>query len=107
MTPEEEGKVKQIEADKYAIIALADAIREDFDQQEIRLMRNCITYEENDPAGLPGHKLILLVAKLIPWAGIDEGILLYLSGKLTLEEYIASEYWQDALKWAGLEEGEA
>lgn len=31
---------------------------------ELRLIRNCRTYARNDPAGFPGHKLILLIVKM-------------------------------------------
>lgn len=36
---------------------------EDYSEREIRLIRNCISYEEDDPAGLPGHNLMILIAK--------------------------------------------
>lgn len=35
-----------------------------FSERDVRLIENCITYYENDPAGLPGHALIIIVAKL-------------------------------------------
>lgn len=37
----------------------------DFDERELRLMTNCKEYADSDPAGLPGHKLMLIVAQLV------------------------------------------
>lgn len=34
------------------------------DERERRLVNNCVVYSRNDPAGLPGHALMLIVAKL-------------------------------------------
>jgi hypothetical protein len=36
-----------------------------FDERELRLIKNCINYTNNDPAGLPGHNLLVIVAKLM------------------------------------------
>jgi hypothetical protein len=35
-----------------------------FEEREIRLIENCRTYAENDPAGLPSHNLMIIIAKL-------------------------------------------
>lgn len=35
-----------------------------FSDRELCLLDNCKQYSENDPAGLPGHNLMILVAKL-------------------------------------------
>lgn len=35
-----------------------------FEQREVRLIRNCQVYAASDPAGLPGHNLMLIVDKL-------------------------------------------
>lgn len=35
-----------------------------FDERERRLIKNCINHAEDDPAGLPGHNLILIIAKM-------------------------------------------
>lgn len=32
--------------------------------REIRLINNCKNHVANDPAGLPGHNLIIIIAKL-------------------------------------------
>jgi len=34
-----------------------------FDEREEKLINNCITYAKNNPAGLPGHNLMLIIAK--------------------------------------------
>jgi len=48
-----------------------------FTEREFRLINNCIEYHENDPAGLPGHNLMIIISKM---AGIlrSEGIRLEL-----------------------------
>lgn len=35
-----------------------------FDLREFRLIQNCQEYAKGDPAGLPGHQLMLIVAKM-------------------------------------------
>lgn len=35
-----------------------------FEDRELGLIKNCIQYAENDPSGLPGHQLMLIVVKL-------------------------------------------
>lgn len=35
-----------------------------FDERERRLIANCRGYGRNDPAGLPGHNLMLIIAKM-------------------------------------------
>lgn len=47
---------------------------EGLDEREVRLLRNCHNHAKDDPAGLPGHSLILLVSKL-------EEMILYPSNK--------------------------
>ena len=42
-----------------------------FDERERRLIRNCIDYECNDPAGLPGHNIMIIVAKMAELLGIE------------------------------------
>ena len=51
-----------------------------FDDRELRLIKNCQNYTIGDPAGLPGHNLMIIIAKLV----------------YALEEEI--EYWGDANK---------
>jgi hypothetical protein len=54
--------------DKDARAAISDLILEyskrHFEPRDLELIQNCQTYANNGPAGLPGHALILLVAKL-------------------------------------------
>lgn len=35
-----------------------------FTERELRLIANCEAYTKGDPAGLPGHNLMIVVAKL-------------------------------------------
>lgn len=35
-----------------------------FDERQRRLIANCQTYAGGDPAGLPGHQLMLIVAEM-------------------------------------------
>ncbi len=43
---------------------IAETAGELFDERELRLIDNCTLYATNDPAGLPGHKLMLIINKL-------------------------------------------
>lgn len=36
-----------------------------FDDRERRLINNCVDYSLNDPAGLPGHNIMIIVAKMV------------------------------------------
>jgi hypothetical protein len=38
--------------------------RGQFDERQRGLIRNCEKYASDNPSGLPGHKLILIVAKM-------------------------------------------
>lgn len=35
-----------------------------FSEREVRLIENCQVYAANDPAGIPGHNLMIIIAKL-------------------------------------------
>ena len=35
-----------------------------FNERDTRLIKNCRNYSENDPAGLPGHQVLLIVERL-------------------------------------------
>lgn len=35
-----------------------------FDERQRRLIANCCVYADNDPAGLPGHNLMLIIAQM-------------------------------------------
>ncbi len=39
--------------------------RQRCDARQLRLIRNCQEYAAGDPAGLPGHQLLLIVARLV------------------------------------------
>ena len=36
----------------------------EFDGRQRRLIANCRVYAENDPVGLPGHNLMVIIAKM-------------------------------------------
>lgn len=57
---------KQDDDDQNYYEYLADT----FTEREARLLRNCIDYAEADPAGVPGHNLMILCAKLAKAGGI-------------------------------------
>lgn len=40
-----------------------------FTKRELRLISNCREYAFDDPAGLPGHNLMMLVDKLVRFHG--------------------------------------
>lgn len=58
-------------------------MREMFNEREARLINNCQKYAHNDPAGLPGHNLMIIVSKLL---------------FLLEEEYLTNAPLQDAPK---------
>lgn len=35
-----------------------------FSQRELALIKNCVRYTDGNPAGLPGHNLMIIIAKL-------------------------------------------
>lgn len=41
-----------------------------FDERERRLISNCKLYAGHDPAGLPGHNLMIIVAKMARVMGL-------------------------------------
>ena len=56
-------KEKNLQGEPVKVSAL-------FTEREWRLIRNCQNYARNDPAGLPGHNLMMLVDKL--WGMISK-----------------------------------
>lgn len=36
-----------------------------FSDRQLRLIHNCTTYASNDPAGMPGHNLGIIISKLV------------------------------------------
>lgn len=50
--------------------AIVEASEEEFfTKQELRLIRSCQRYANDDPCGLPGHNLMMLVATLTHYYG--------------------------------------
>lgn len=47
-------------------------VKQVFTDRELRLIQNCMNYAQGDPAGLPGHNLMLIIAKLAADAVPDE-----------------------------------
>lgn len=39
-------------------------LQEKYTKRELQLILNCLTYASNDPAGLPAHNLMLVIAKM-------------------------------------------
>lgn len=53
-------------------------LREMFDAREAALIQNCVDYARSEnPAGLPGHNLMVVIAKLVELAGLDPAEFLY------------------------------
>lgn len=66
MDPLRTTDVEEIEAAEAALWAeVAPFAADYYTERELRLMINCIEYRDGDPAGLPGHNLMMLVAKLL------------------------------------------
>ncbi len=49
---------------KAAVKTLPDEALLIFTERELRLVENCKDYAASDPAGLPGHNLLLIINKL-------------------------------------------
>lgn len=65
-----------------------DYLEENYTNRELRLMLNCLTYEESDPAGLPGHNLMILVAKVARDSGWFKQVIEYALGMIDDDEYL-------------------
>lgn len=66
MDPLGSDRIEEIEAVEVAKWAeAAPYVADFFTERELRLMLNCIEYRDGDPGGLPGHNLMILVAKLL------------------------------------------
>lgn len=39
--------------------------QDNFDERERRLISNCVDYATSDPAGLPAHNIMIIVAKMV------------------------------------------
>ncbi|MCO5181535.1 MAG: hypothetical protein M9896_15950 [Candidatus Promineofilum sp.] len=51
--------------------------RELLDEREVRLINNCKTYKNDDPAGLPGHNIMLIVAKMADLLDQTQGFFIW------------------------------
>jgi len=71
MSDERVAELVQMDREQWA--ELAPFIADFFTARELRLVANCVEYLDGDPAGLPGHNLMLLVAKLAQHCSMTEG----------------------------------
>lgn len=70
MRPLTEAEIAEIESEiGTSITDIKEYIKSYFTQRELRLLRNCQEYAFDDPAGLPGHNLMMLVGKLANYFG--------------------------------------
>ena len=80
LTDDELAQMQSISDDLIPI--MREFIKDYFTQRELRLIRNCLEYANEDPAGLPGHNLMMLVSRLVhyhggpmnDWQALDEMI---------------------------------
>lgn len=88
MSDERREELEQMDREQWA--ARAPYIADLFTERELRLVRNCVEYQDGDPAGLPGHNLMLLVAKLATNDGWTQGE--------RLDDLIELAEWNEAEK---------
>ena len=69
MEPLTDEELAQRQAIDDLIPEMREFIKDYFTQRELRLIRNCMEYADEDPAGLPGHNLMMLIVKLIRYHG--------------------------------------
>lgn len=70
MRPLTDEEIAKIESEIGTDIGdMKEYIKAYFTQRELRLLRNCQEYANDDPAGLPGHNLIMLIDKLTNYFG--------------------------------------
>lgn len=60
---------------------------EALDEREQRLINNCLQYADGDPAGLPGHDLMIVIAKLAREIGYHRHLARKGTEYLQMEEY--------------------
>ena len=72
LTQEQKDKLEEIRQHMFAkdFERLKLGWRASFDERQRRLIDNCVLYAAKDPAGMPGHNLALIVAKMA--AMLDE-----------------------------------
>ena len=61
-------------SDDEKLAEYLDDLNDTYTPRQLRLVRNCIEYANGDPAGLPGHQLMLLVAEVASWQMDTEAI---------------------------------
>lgn len=47
-------------------------VKQDFTKREVKLIRACLNYAQGDASGLPGHSLMLIIAKFALLTGLNE-----------------------------------
>lgn len=60
-------------------------------ERELRLVRNCMRYAKDDPAGMPGHNLAVIVSKMMEIMQIDEAIVQDAIDSLSQEAELCNE----------------
>jgi hypothetical protein len=63
LSEEDQGKLLEAQKELWKT-AMKRGWRRHLDTRERRLVKNCRIYAQNDPAGMPGHALALIIAKL-------------------------------------------
>lgn len=65
LTDQDAEKVRAAqEAEVRAFLATGQNWFRHFDERQQRLIKNCCAYSQGDPAGLPGHNLMIIVSKM-------------------------------------------
>lgn len=64
----------------------------EFDEREQRLISNCVNHAKDDPAGLPGHNLILIIAKMAHVLNVHETAL-----DMAVQELNSLSNWDELL----------
>lgn len=77
--------------ERELVKAMAAGLMLNYSQRELRLILNCMNYATSDPAGLPGHNLMLIVDKAIRDQGVDELLVRYTLGQVGLEEVMEDD----------------
>lgn len=54
-------------------------VYDNFSRRELLLILNCINYADREPGGLPGHNLMIIIAKLCFFLGFDEDVASYIA----------------------------
>lgn len=69
---EGDKEIEQYMAEQIKLMAHYATLRTHFDEREAALIKNAVDYAKSDnPAGLPGHNLMLIISKLIDMLGLE------------------------------------